>query len=342
MGRKRKNHEDNKLPPRVYSNKYSYYYKPTSKECITIGPVSMPLSQLWARYEALIDEQANVMTFSKLWGLFLKSAYYLELKPRTQKDYLQHQKKLLAVFGKITADKIKTEDIRMFMDRRGLQSKTQANHEMSSMSRVFRWGFERGMVKGNPCQGVSKFKAVARGRYITDAEYEAIYKEADDVVRTAMEIAYLCAARLADVLGMQWRQVTPEGIFIQQGKNNVSQIKQWTDRLKQAFKLAKTFSNSGNPGAFVLMGSHGSGFSKRGFSHRWEEARHKASVKLGYVLDCTFHDLKAKGISDYEGSSRDKQLFSGHKTESQVLIYDRKTKVSPTLDKPPIETKNSK
>ncbi|MDS1352060.1 integrase, partial [Klebsiella pneumoniae] len=51
---------------------------------------------------------------------------------------------------------------------------------------------------------------------------------------------------------------------------------------------------------------------------------------------------KAKGISDYEGSSRDKQLFSGHKTESQVLIYDRKTKVSPTLDKPPIETKNSK
>ena len=147
MGRKRKNQEDNKLPPRVYSNKYSYYYKPTSKECITIGPVSMPLSQLWARYEALIDEQANIMTFSKLWGLFLKSAYYLELKPRTQKDYLQHQKKLLAVFGKITADKIKTEDIRMFMDRRGLQSKTQANHEMSSMSRVFRWGFERGMVK---------------------------------------------------------------------------------------------------------------------------------------------------------------------------------------------------
>lgn len=71
MGRKEKP-EDNKLPPRVYSNKYSYYYKPTSKECITIGPVSMPLSQLWARYEALIDEQANVMTFSKLWGYFLR------------------------------------------------------------------------------------------------------------------------------------------------------------------------------------------------------------------------------------------------------------------------------
>ena len=83
MERKRLDSEDNKSPPRVYANKYSYYFKPTSKECITIGPVSMPLSQLWAKYELLIYEQSETMTFSKLWSLFLKSAYYLELKPRT-------------------------------------------------------------------------------------------------------------------------------------------------------------------------------------------------------------------------------------------------------------------
>ncbi|HBY2053373.1 TPA: integrase, partial [Klebsiella pneumoniae] len=58
-----------------------------------------------------------------------------------------------------------------------------------------------------------------------------------------------------------------------------------------------------------------------------------ASEELGRPLDCTFHDLKAKGISDYEGSGRDKQKFSGHKTESQVLVYDRKVKISPTLNK---------
>ncbi|MCD3105112.1 integrase, partial [Salmonella enterica subsp. enterica serovar Enteritidis] len=50
-------------------------------------------------------------------------------------------------------------------------------------------------------------------------------------------------------------------------------------------------------------------------------------------LDCTFHDLKAKGISDYEGTAKDKQKYSGHKTESQVLVYDRKVKMSPTLDR---------
>ncbi|WP_297200442.1 tyrosine-type recombinase/integrase [uncultured Pluralibacter sp.] len=342
MSRKRKNADDLVLPPRIYKTPYIYYYKPTSKESYSIGPLSLTISEVWIRYEKIINEQSESMTFKKLWNQFLNSAYYLELKPRTQKDYLQHQKKLLAVFGKLLADKIKTEDVRRFMDLRGVQSKTQANHEMSSMSRVFRWGYERGMVKHNPCQGVSKFKSVARGRYITDAEYEAIYLEADAVTRVAMEIAYLCAARLADVLGLQWRQVSDEGIFIQKGKNSVRQIKQWTERLHEAFELARTFSTPNNPNACVIQGKHGCGFGKRGLSHHWEDARNKASIKLDYVLDCTFHDLKAKGISDYEGSSRDKQLFSGHKTESQVLIYDRKTKVSPTLNRPPIRSKIEK
>ena len=45
-------------------------------------------------------------------------------------------------------------------------------------------------------------------------------------------------------------------------------------------------------------------------------------------IDFTFHDIKAKAISDYEGN---KQEFSGHKTQSQVAIYDRKVKVTPTL-----------
>jgi hypothetical protein len=92
----------------------------------------------------------------------------------------------------------------------------------------------------------------------------------------------------------------------------------------------------------VIQGTHGSGFGKKGFSHRRETARHKATVKLGYVLNCTFHDLKAKGISDYKGSSRGKQLFSGHKTESQMLAYERKIKRSPTLARPSLTGRTSK
>lgn len=182
---------------------------------------------------------------------------------------------------------------------------------------------------GNPCVGVDKYPKPQRDRYITDEEYLAIYDCATDPVKAAMEIAYLCAARVSDVLKMDWNQIMDKGIFIQQGKTGVKQIKAWTDRLHSAVNLCR---KSGEDGA-VIKTMYGERYSYKGFNEAWRKARNAAAEKIGRPLDCTFHDLKAKGISDYEGSGRDKQKFSGHKTESQVLVYDRKVKISPTLNR---------
>lgn len=334
MARLRKNADDNKLPPRVYKNKYSYYFKPTSKECISLGKVKdLTIAQVWAKYEALIHDLADVMTFAKLWNKFLASPYFLDLGVRTQKDYLQHQKKLLAVFGKMKADSIKPEHVRAYLDKRGMQSKTQANQEKSSMSRAFRWGYERGYVKGNPCQGVSKFSVKSRDYYITDEEYLAIYTEAPPVLQCAMEIAYLCATRVGDIRNLTWQQVMEAGLFIQQGKTGKKQIKRYTERLSLALEQAKSLGGQ----HYVICNKYGSQYSYTGFNDIWRKARSVASEKIGHPIEGTFHDLKAKGISDYEGSSKDKQMFSGHKTEAQVLTYDRKTNVTPTLDIPALD-----
>ena len=45
-------------------------------------------------------------------------------------------------------------------------------------------------------------------------------------------------------------------------------------------------------------------------------------------LDFTFHDIKARAISDYQGN---KQEFSGHKSPDQVATYDQKVKVMDSL-----------
>ena len=44
-------------------------------------------------------------------------------------------------------------------------------------------------------------------------------------------------------------------------------------------------------------------------------------------IDFTFHDIKAKAITDWTG---DKKQFSGHKLDSQVAVYDRKAEVVKT------------
>ncbi|MFV9064151.1 integrase [Serratia fonticola] len=48
-------------------------------------------------------------------------------------------------------------------------------------------------------------------------------------------------------------------------------------------------------------------------------------------FDCTFHDLKAKGIADLDGSLYDKQAISGHKNVTQTARYDRKIAVVPVV-----------
>ncbi|MEQ6971292.1 tyrosine-type recombinase/integrase [Pectobacterium polaris] len=335
MGRHRIDPADNKLPSRVTKNKYSYVFKPAgTKETITLGRIKdLTIAQVWEKYESVINARLDVMTFGKLWSFFLDSEYFKDLSPRTQSDYLQHQKKLLHAFGNAKADSIKPEHVRRFMDLRGKKSRTQANQEKSSMSRVFRWGYERGYVKSNPCVGVSKFSVKARDVYINDAVYLAIYNEATTALQCAMEISYLCATRIGDVQDLEWRQETELGLFIQQGKTGVKQIKTYSERLIAALDLARTL----NGRRYIIVNKFGEKYSYKGLNTLWVNARRAASMKLGVDLTCHFHDIKAKAISDYEGSSRDKQIFSGHKTETQVITYDRKTKISPTLNLPVLE-----
>lgn len=73
--------------------------------------------------------------------------------------------------------------------------------------------------------GVKQFKEKARERYITDEEYQAVYEVSPDVVRVAMEIAYLCVARQSDVLSLQKDQLFDSGIYIRQEKPALSKSK---------------------------------------------------------------------------------------------------------------------
>lgn len=345
MGRPRKNPADAQLPPRVTKNKYSYVWKPKgTKMSITLAKIrDTSMSTLWRRYEEEKAKRHDVMTFSKLWGMFISSPTFTELAPRTQKDYHQHEKKLLAVFGKLKADDIKIEQVRIYMDKRGVSSKNQANQEISSMSRVFGWGFERGFVRSNPCKGIRKFTLVDRDVYIPDDDYLAIYEHARIEIQVAMEISYLCAAREGDIFDLKVEDLMERGIFIEQNKTGKKQIKEWTPRLRAAIDKALTHLVGRSAAGYVVPSPSGGKLNRKTFNTWWNDAKSAAGRKLGREIPGTFHDIKAKAISDYEGSSRDKQLFSGHKTENQVATYDRKIRISPTLNRPiPFEGKNRK
>jgi len=57
--------------------------------------------------------------------------------------------------------------------------------------------------------------------------------------------------------------------------------------------------------------------------------RFHALVSESGVESFTFHDLKAKGVSDFDG---DKKAASGHRSEAMVSIYDSKRKFVDATD----------
>ena len=331
MARTRVNSSDNWMPPRVYLKGPSYVFRPVGGGSIRLCPASAKQSDVWQAYELLINEDIQGYKVSRLIADFFASADFIDLSKTTQSDYKKNSRPILLVFGAMQADSVEPKHVRAYMDKRGLKSRVQANREKAFFSRAYRWAYERGKVKSNPCKGVKQFKESARTRYVTDAEYDAVYRCAPPAIRVAMELSYLCAARKGDVLEMRWSQVLEDGVFIQQGKTGVKQVKLFSDRLKKAINAAKSLSGN-QLNTYLIVKPDGHPYTDNGFNSAWRETIIKARVQTGWPLDFTFHDLKAKAISDIGGTSRDKQAISGHKTEGQVAVYDRSIKRVPAVD----------
>ncbi|MGJ0638226.1 tyrosine-type recombinase/integrase [Xenorhabdus bovienii] len=333
MGRKRKNPTDNWMPPRVRRGRSAYEFLTHDSRTIRLCDFSATQAEVWVAYEKLLADQKNEETLNGLVKAFFLSGDFTDLSIETQKDYRKYAKKLLPVFGNMLPDSIKPEHIRKYMDKRGLKSKTQANREKNFLSRVFGWGYERGLVRGNPCKGVRQFKEKARDRYITDDEYNALYSISPTIVQIAMELAYLCLARQADVLALTFAQVQEAGIFIKQGKTGVAQIKAWTNRLDNAVALSKTLPiDTGVSSIYVLHQRKGSRYTRDGFNSRWKKAKDIAKDTFPELdFNFTFHDLKAKGVSDLDGPLSEKQQISGHRNITQTARYDRKVNIVPVV-----------
>lgn len=328
IGRPR-NPADAWMPPKVYRHPSGFIYKPIPTRSISIARKNATPAEVWAAYnQRLIDDSDQPMTFSRLLTDYFKSMKFAGLAEATRKSRQVHFPVLIKAFGHLVADDIEPHHLRQYMDERAQASRASANNEMITISSAFAWGFQNGKVKRNPAIGVSRLPPVHRDRYVTDQEYVAIYQAGSAIVKVAMELAYLCAMRTTDVLKLRWSDITHEGIYVEQKKTGKRQIKAMTARLQHVLDMARGLTEPGLFPLSVVCNHAGMPVTSHVLWHAFDAARKKAGVN-----GMTFHDLKAKGISDFTGTLTDKQHFSGHKDLASVRIYDRALSVSPTLDR---------
>lgn len=95
----------------------------------------------------------------------------------------------------------------------------RANREIALLSHVWNlareWGYT---AKENPCRGVRKNKEKPRDFYADDAVWSAVYAQACDELKDAMDLNYLTGQRPADVLKMRLTDIRDGAIEVQQNK----------------------------------------------------------------------------------------------------------------------------
>lgn len=328
MGRDRKP-ADRWMPPRVYRGKSKYELHPAKGGAISLCGLESTPAEVWAAYQAAAKKA--VLTVDNLAGQYFKSATFKRKRPRTQQSYKESWSTLKKVFGEVDATKVRQKHVRQYMDKRGLKGEVAANRDLSLLYNVFAYGFERSLVKQNPCVGVKKFPESPRDIYIEDDEYELFLSLSLPIIQVFMEMSYLEGARGQDVRAIMLSDIKDNGIYIQQEKTGKKQIKLWTPRLRDAVDAAlemrkEILSSLDKRGVvasmYLIINTKGQPYTASGLKSIW--AKNKARIKLehGMSTKWTYHDIKAKGISDYEG---DKQKFSGHKSARQTEDYNRKT-----------------
>ena len=268
------------------------------------------------------------------------------LAPRTQKDYRKHLKKLREVFGALRPQDIKPRDVgALLIYGRGAAQSVKLVAVLSAVfsKAVGRWY----IVDHNPCAKIEKPKKGKRDRYVSDEEYQALYNIAGDRLQIAMDLALLTGQRQGDLLSLTWDQVhTPKGkreewgIRFKQGKTGKKIMVAIDEPLEEVLKRAKMLVPQ-LPRRYVLRTGPrawvndpgGKKYTSDGFRAVWQRAMRRAIRTGALKTRFTFHDLRAKNISD-SGSLEEAMKRAGHMSMAMTRgVYDRGERVVQPLSR---------
>ena len=299
-----------KLPPYCLSDKYGYRYKPYLGRVlgkikwgptVFLAPPDATMSEVWKAYEELTSGPKD--TVGWLLNLYRDSERFKELSPKSQKDYSKAIEKLIQApvgnikFGDAKLTQVKKQTVRSYLD--AYPSPVAANRQIAVLKSAWNWTLERYDVPENPCLGVRLNREAPRDRYVTDDEMKGAMELAPPPIQQMMELAYLLRARYSEVLNLTTDDVSDTHVTLRRLKGSEGELCALSERLRAAVSDVRA-----DP--YICHR-----YTESGFSSAWRRLMAKVDNPF------TFHDLKAKGISDHQNN------HSGHRSPAMRKTYVR-------------------
>jgi integrase len=297
---------DKHLPPCVFHRHGSYWYVKRGKWT----KIGSTLSSALAEYSRIIAPPTGGC--DDLLDRTLERSKET-VKPNTYAQYRLVRDKLKPVLAEFTPEQVESHHIAAILDHHR-KTPNMANRMLTFLRLAFANGLTWGMCKTNPCYGVKRHVEHRRDRYLE--EYPIIWKRSPPQLRAIMDIAYITAQRIGDVLAIRLSDVTPEGIYFKQQKTGKRLLVNAPD-LPEAVRRAKRL-HSNVRGLTLFHGRGGKPLSYYGVRSAFERACKAAEVK-----DATLHDIRAKSLTDAKRQGKNATTLAGHSTEAMTNRYIR-------------------
>lgn len=193
-----------------------------------------------------------------------------------------------------------------------------ANREKSLLSHLWNRCRQKGYTDlPNPCAGVNRFREDGRDVYVEDDILQRVYDAADQVLKDAMDLAYLTGQRPTDMRELDRRNIKDGTLVLRQGKTKTpvriaitGELKVLIDRL-----LSLKRPDDAPISTRLLLGEDWLPIGKHALRYRFDKARYSSSAT------CARRQARTRPIRPATFAQLQQQL--GHKSVTTTEIYVR-------------------
>jgi hypothetical protein len=252
----------------------------------------------------------------------------------TKAGYAGSLRHLRPVFNTATWDAITFPVLKQYLKKR--TAKTQGNREMALFSIIWRWAYGEGYTALPwPAAGMErskwKNKEGARIFEVTDALFAAVYGEANQTLRNAMDLASATGLRLTDCRTV----LMPSSGLLQVRASKTGKSVSFEIESSPVLQRIVTSRQGAKADHLMLLSSPtGHKVSARMLRDWWDEAREAAAKKHPEMADqlraMFLRDMR-KRAADLAGSLKEASELLQHSSEAITAAHYRTkaTKVRP-------------